>query len=291
MPSPHLIERSKPLLGTFVRIRVEGLLPGAARAATSEAFAEISRIHDLMSFHAADSDVSRLNRRAVKEAVPVDACTFHVLERALAFAARSGGAFDPTVGGALVARGLLLAPFSAVPAPGGDWRAVELLSDNRVRFHRPLWLDLGGIAKGYAVDRAMAVLAAHKPAQACVNAGGDLRVMGGRAERTLLVAEPDTAPGDSKTMIPVVEVRDESIASSLGAMRVRGRGMPHVATRQAHSHPRRFVSVIAPLCLEADALTKVAMALGGKAASLLAAYGAHALLCDASGWREIGGRA
>jgi thiamine biosynthesis lipoprotein len=61
MPSPSPIERIKPLLGTTVRVRVSGLDAARSHAAIDAAFAEIAAIHALMSFHEAQSDVSRLN--------------------------------------------------------------------------------------------------------------------------------------------------------------------------------------------------------------------------------------
>jgi thiamine biosynthesis lipoprotein len=288
MPSPSPIERVKPLLGTFVHIRVDGLPPAPAHKAIDQAFAEITTIHDLMSFHQPDSEVSQINRRAAYEAVPVDERTWSVLQAALDFAARSNGAFDPCVGGALVKRGLLPAPTHAGD-PTGDWRSIELLPGNRVRFHCPTWIDLGGIAKGYAVDRAVEILVRHEPEQICVNAGGDLRVWGPKPERTGLDLKAD------KEMVPVVQLRQESMASSYGAMLGRERhdvSAAHVATGQRRNETSlTFVSVMAPFCMHADALTKIVMALGERAKPQLQAFQAHALLRADCGWQEIAGQA
>ena len=80
---------------------------------------------------------------------------------------------------ALVARGHLPRPAKA-PEPDGaaSWRDIRLLPENRIRFRRPLWIDLGGIAKGHAVDRAVEEALRFAPFQVSVNAGGDLRVAG-----------------------------------------------------------------------------------------------------------------
>jgi FAD:protein FMN transferase len=76
--------RARPLLGTFVEIRSAGACRDAVEQAIDAAFAAIAKVHRLMSFHDADSDVSRLNREAFKRSVVVDPWTYAVLEAALA---------------------------------------------------------------------------------------------------------------------------------------------------------------------------------------------------------------
>ena len=176
------LQRARPLLGTLVEMRVEAPDGACARAAVEAAFAEISAVHARMSFHEAGSDLSRLHAARVGTQVEIDARTSEVLRCALDLAARSQGRFDPTIAGRLVAQEFLPPPRSPfLPDVRASWRDVEL-TDGGVRLHRPLWLDLGGIAKGYAVDRAVGVLLAHGATQALVNAGGDLRVAGAREE-------------------------------------------------------------------------------------------------------------
>lgn len=283
-PEADGIARVKPLLGTLVHIRVEGLSADTATQAIDAAFAEIAALHRLMSFHDANSDLSRLNMEGTRTPVTLDSRTYHVLQTAIDVSRHSDGAFDPCIGDVLVRRGLLPAPQTRLHDAPGDWRCIELLTQNRARLHQPAWIDLGGIAKGYAVDRAIAILARFHPTQACVNAGGDLRVWGGHVERTRLETEM------IETDVPVVDLCDESLASSRGAMPdrdARDRTAPHVATHPDYARPLRFASVIAPHCIHADALTKVVMAKGHDAAPLLHRYQAHALMRDHSGWYEI----
>lgn len=264
------VERCQPLLGTFVRIRVAP----ANHAAIDAAFAEIAEVHRLMSFHETESDVSRLNREAAP--VAVDPRTYEVLQHAEAMAQASDGTFDVTVAPAVVAAGALPHPGGPEPDPQADWRDIALLPAFHVQFLKPLWIDLGGIAKGYAVDRAMTVLKAQGVALACVNAGGDLRVMG--RERVRLVPNHCTI-GEGAD----VEVEDGAIASSCG-----GNGSVHI---DPHGCARgaRFVCVAAPSCIAADALTKIVMARGACSTAVLAHYGAHAMLHDAAfGWRQVG---
>jgi thiamine biosynthesis lipoprotein len=212
-----------------------------------------------------------------------------VLKHACVIAAITEGAFDVSVAPALVARGLLPRPES-IALPTGDWRDIEFLPHHQIRFRKPLWIDLGGIAKGYAVDRAVDRLRAFAPAQACVNAGGDLRIIGEEAECVRLAS--DIGMGDD---LPVMEIRDGSLASSCGV--ISGRRCadigPHIDARDNRAaHPMQFVSVAAPRCMDADALTKVVMARGACCAKILAQFGAQAVVHDAQfGWREIRGHA
>ncbi|MTJ81594.1 MAG: FAD:protein FMN transferase [Telmatospirillum sp.] len=282
------VERCRPLLGTFVRIRVEGLAPDRAHAAIDAALDTITTIHRLMSFRDAGSDVSRLNRVACREPVSVDQHTLEVLMRAAGFSRISDGRFDVTVAPELVARGLLPAPEGApMPDAKADWRDIVFLENGKIGFHKPLWIDLGGIAKGYAVDCAIAALRAFSPTKASVNAGGDLRVAGEGYERIRLL--PD---GRDDKLAAVADVENGSVASSCGRMsrKASGTGGPHVGPhRDGPAGAWQFVSVMAPHCADADALTKVVMAMGEESAPILSIYAAGALTCDQRfGWRGIG---
>src|SRR5882757_3057912 len=150
-----LIERVKPLLGTFVRIRVGGLPASQANAMINSAFAIIADIHRLMSFQESGSYVSRLNRSAHQTSMRVHTHTYTVLSHAMDLATASGGDFDPTVAAKLATWGFLPRPDDApYPADEACWTDIALLPNNQIVFARPLWIDLSGIAKGYAVDCA-----------------------------------------------------------------------------------------------------------------------------------------
>src|ERR1700759_2039135 len=97
------VMRARPLLGTRVDIRIDGLAEDQANAAIDAGFAAIADVHRLMSFHEPESDVSRLNRDAARAEVPVDPRTFAVLKRAQEIAAASGGLFDISCARQLVA--------------------------------------------------------------------------------------------------------------------------------------------------------------------------------------------
>jgi thiamine biosynthesis lipoprotein len=293
MRSPLLrIERARPLLGTTVAIRVQGLGEADGHRAVDEAFAEIALIHRLMSFQEWDSDVSRLNREAYTRTQDVHPATFEVLYWAREIAEASEGCFDITVAGKLVDWGILPAPASRHPPDAqAYWRDVELGEDYSVRFRRPLFIDVSGIAKGYAVDRAIERLESRGVTQACVNAGGDLRVYGPEMERVML--QPEHTPPDG---IPVLEIANAAVASSGGHLERRRRGGqicgPHVDGRKGEPVATDcFVSVVAESCMMADALTKPVLVLQEESTALLRRYGASAHIHDPErGWRHSGRR-
>ena len=284
------IERARLLLGTRVDIKVGGLPEIEAQQTIDAGFAAVEEIHGLMSFHEAASDVSALNRDASCAPVTINPHTYEVIRLALALASASEGVFDITVAAQLVGWGFLPRPGGAPdPSPQASWRDIELLDGNRIRFHRPLWIDLGGIAKGYAVDRAVDKVKSMGALQCAVNAGGDLRVSGPSSERVLLRTD---APGDT---VPVLEIENGSLASSSGRDQVRqyeNKAVgPHLhGAKRTAVGTHSFVSVVAEECVVADALTKVVLARGAEAESVMRMYGATGYMHDAGGgWRVIGG--
>lgn len=264
-------------------MRVEGLAPAEAHGAIGEAFRIVEDIHRLMSFHEPDSELSRLNRDAWRTPVRVGDHTRAVLSKALDVARASDGIFDPTVAPALVESGFLPAPAIGKPSPAASWRDIVLDAGDTVSFARPLWIDLGGIAKGYAVDCAVAHLATFGATRICVEAGGDLRLAGPEPEPVHL------AGPSADREIPVLEVQDAAVASSGSLPQADGRTAgPHIDPRTGRPcRTDRFVTVVAPRCIEADALTKVTMAAGTAAAPVLARFQAQAFLCDGTAWYRI----
>jgi FAD:protein FMN transferase len=283
------VQRARPLLGTVVSIRIQGMEGAQAHAAIDTGFSAMADVHRLMSFQEKESDVSRMNREASRHAVHVDPLTTSVLKWAQRLAALSNGAFDLTVARELVEFGFLPRPRSRyVPDSAASWRDIELLGDQRVRFHRPLWIDLGGIAKGYAVDLALTRMQLGRDVQTCINAGGDLRVSGPWAETVYLKL------GVPQDLVPLIKLQRGSLASSSGrglGRRHQGRPVgPHVhGVRRTPMGLRQFVSVVAPECVVADAFTKIVLARGVHCHRLLRQFHATAYLHDVHhGWRTVG---
>jgi FAD:protein FMN transferase len=162
--------------------------------------------------------------------------------------------------------------------------AIELLEGCRVRFRRPsMRIDLGGIAKGFAVDCAVDALRRHGMPCGLVNAGGDLAAFGPHP-RAIHIRDPRR----HDRLMCRVEVMNEALASTGGrfdpvqsataggsAVIVPGTGTPARAIHGA--------TVRAPSCMIADALTKVVMISGERAAKALKHFGASAIFFAADG--------
>ncbi len=254
------VQRARPLLGTLVQITAEAQFSVVElHAAVSDAFAEIALVHSLMSWHDPGSELSRVNRLAAAESQPLHPHTRMVLATALEIARLSEGAFDPCVAGALTKWGLLPPPAGAhTPNDRAGWRDIELTGES-VRFHRPLWVDLGGIGKGYAVDLALQCLARRGVSQCAVNAGGDLRVAGPQQHRVAI-----RHPLHAHALVHELVLSNEALATS-SALESRYEApagpvcaLVDPATGSAYAG-RDSVSVRAPSCMTADALTKVAL--------------------------------
>ncbi len=281
------IERARPLLGTRVAIRVAGLGEAAAHRAVERAFEEVEAVHAAMSFHASGSELSRLNREAWRAAVRVGPRTHRVLRFALHVAAASAGRFDPSVAPRLVALGVLPEPHDAPPPdPGADWRDVILATAGAVRFRKPLWLDLGGIAKGYAVDRAVASLRKAGARAGAVDAGGDLRLFG-PGEHTVLLRD-----GAAADAVPLLRLGACAVASSAvpepdGAAGPLRCGLPLDGRGGKPIRAGLGVAVVAPWAWLADALTKVVLADVDRSAGVLRAFGAAAFVRDGREWARL----
>lgn len=270
---------TRPALGTFVSIEIVDA--GTATAdALDRAFEAIEAVDRSMSFHRPDSELSRINRLGHDHAVPLSPSMHRVLRASLALAAASRGAFDPSIGGALVRSGHRPAPDAPQPDEKANWRDIELDDSGRIRLLRPLWLDLGGIAKGYAVDRAIGSLRRAGVRAATVNAGGDLRSFG--HEHTVWVRDP-AAPSRS---MPLVSIRDAAVATSAAYFsRIGQRGdVVDLASRRSRGH-RRSVTICAPRAIWADALTKVALIAPDRAPMLLRGLRARGVVLSADGRR------
>lgn len=171
------LRRLRPLLGTFVEVGARD--PRLAPAMLDAAFASLEQSQARWSFQEPDSELSRLNRSA-GEWRELHPQTLRLLRLCRALMVRSGGRFDCTVGGLLVREGCLPDHGGPTPLPRGVAGDIEI-DGHRARLRRPLRLTLDGIAKGYAVDLALAALRRSGAAAGWINAGGDLRAFGALA--------------------------------------------------------------------------------------------------------------
>jgi FAD:protein FMN transferase len=288
------IRRARPLLGTFVEIAAAGASRPGIERTVEAAFAAVAEVHRLMSFQQPDSDLSRLNREAAARPVIVHPWTFEVLEAALVLNRHSAGIFDIAVKDAFETgrpppsrlRGSLPPPCPR--GREGVGAGVVLLPGRRVRFLRPgITIDLGGIAKGYAVDRAIAVLRDRDMRQGVVNAGGDLAAFGPDAVTVSL-----RDPRDPRRIMGHVEIAGEALASSgrqVDAFRSSETRESAVIDPRTSRPTRAAVgaTVRAPRCMVADALTKIVMIAGEAATPVLAEYGASAVFVARDGGLRV----
>lgn len=243
----NYIRRMQPLLGTFVEV---GVAEGpAAGSSIDSAFAAVAEVHRLMSYQDPDSDLSRLNRGDGRP-VPLRKLTVNVLRLARALMQASGGRFNCTVGGALERLGALPTPAAAARLDHGDADDIVIVDSCRVRLRRPVHITLDGIAKGFAVDRAVAALAARGANSGWVNAGGDLRVFGSVALPLSL-----REPGGFRT---VGRLANRAAATSVTSGRPE-LGFPgRIVSTTGTGVSRGSWTVLARHAWRADALTKVA---------------------------------
>ena len=245
------LARCQPNLGTYVEISVSGdVSEDELISASNAAFLKIKLVQSLMSFHDEESELTRINRYAAREPVPISLETKFVLEQALWLSEKTDGLFDITVAPKLVASEALPNHNFSV-SPTGTWRDIVII-DNEVRFTKPLLLDLGGIAKGYAVDQA--INAVDDSINITVNAGGDLRMRPWRGNQ-VEVRHPRSPHSESIQ----IQMKNRAVATS--ATYYSENGVLIVSKEPSASiNPNEniSVSVFAKDCLLADALTKVA---------------------------------
>lgn len=259
---------SRPLMGTEFRVVLYAADSAVALEATDRAFARIAEIERLLSDYDPTSELSRLSNAAgTGEWVEVSHDLWAVLTAARDWSVRSGGAFDVTVG-PLTRLWRRAARRGTVPDDAAIEAALRSVGYERIHFDGErravrlaasgMRLDAGAIGKGYAADRALALLRARKLSRALVDAGGDL-----------LLGEPP--PGEEGWRIELPQAPDRIQAPCVlelanGAVATSGDTYRFVeAHGQRHSHlldpetgravtRRRIVTVFAPTATEADAL-------------------------------------
>ena len=275
------VRRARPSLGTFVEISARGDNEAELHGAIDRAFNAIARVDRQMSFHRPDSDVSRINREAFQRKVTVDPWTWRVLRAAQKLSHESDGIFDITVARKLMQWKYLPRRYQNVSE--GNWRDIVLEKNCTVRFRQRLIVDLGGIAKGFAVDRAVEALKSAGVPSGVVNAGGDLRVFGLKSELVHLrrPAEPMRPTGAIKLCERALATSGHYFAQKRCGSAVVN---PLLDGRSCLSSRRVIsVSVVASTCMKADALTKITFVLREKSAPLLSQYRADALLLERDG--------
>ncbi|UCD23048.1 MAG: FAD:protein FMN transferase [Gemmatimonadota bacterium] len=264
----RLVRRSVPVMGTIADIAVVHRDEQYAQAAIDAAIEQLRYVDRTMTTYSESSDVGRANRQAGKAPVTISQATATVVEQGLQWAQSSDGAFDPCIGaavdlwdvksrstppdtkrvGQLAGRNL----YRSVDLGSHQGRPVIRMTDDAAA------LDLGGIAKGYGVDRAVQSLREWGIEDALVNAGGDLYAMGESED-----GDPWSigvrSPFDPAKVTHKFDLTDEAVATSGDYLQnFKHAGMTyHHLLDPATASPRdtmvHSVTVAADNCMAADA--------------------------------------
>ncbi|MBI3752808.1 MAG: FAD:protein FMN transferase [Deltaproteobacteria bacterium] len=221
---PSETKYTRLLMGTVVEITLVGGDETGLTSAADAAFDEMQRLEHLLSRYRDDSDVARINRAAGKEAAVVSKETMDVIEASLKVSQYSHGAFDITMGvlGNLWHftaddRGAMTPPPQQEAAkllPLIDYRRIIIDKKNStVKLARPgMKIDLGGIAKGYIVGRAVDVLKRHGIKKGIVHAGGDMVVFQEPDDEPWLIGIQD--PRNKDRLIGTIKAYNTAISTS-----------------------------------------------------------------------------
>ncbi len=289
------LSREEVVMGTAIHVSLWSPTQAQGQAAIDAVMAEMHRIDHAMSPVKPTSELARINSHAHQRPVEVSAEMFQLLARSLEFSRLSGGAFDITYASAghlynyrEGVRPSDAALHTACQAVG--WQHLMMDARNRtVQFAKPgMRIDLGGFAKGHAVDNAAAILSRHGIASAIVSAGGDSRAMGDRGGRPWTVAVRD--PRREGEVVAVLPLEDVSISTSGDYERYFEQGGErhhHILDPRTGRSPSsvRSVTILANDGLTTEALSKSVFVLGVERGLQLVESqpGADAVVVDATG--------
>ena len=262
------------VMGTFAHIVAVAKDTGTAKRCVQAALEEIRKVDDLMSDYKSDSEISRVNREAGERAVKVSESTYEVLQRSVEFSEMTGGAFDITVGPLVAlfreAKENKVAPSEEQIAQARSkvgFEKLKLDSENKtVQFSdKGMLLDLGGIAKGYAIDKAIEAAQRNGAIGAMVDIGGDVRCFGlppeGKDHWLIGLQDPKSAIegiGGGELQL-VLKVTNAAVATSGDYQQfvfIEGKHYSHIIDRRTGTSAEGLssVTIIADNATDADAL-------------------------------------
>lgn len=217
------VHRSYQVMGTQMTLTAYTADEAKAVLAFDDAFREMKRLEDLLTVWKPDSDVSRINAAAGQAAVQVQPETMECLQLSVHFAQLTTGKFDPTFGALSGLWRFDHDQDDQIPDPAEVRRRLKLIDYRKLsldperstaKLERPgMKLHLGGIGKGYAVDKTVALLRARGFQDFMVQAGGDLYVAGTKGDRAWRVGIRDPR-GPPSSYFAASEVTDASFSTS-----------------------------------------------------------------------------
>ena len=268
------------VMGTFARVTVIAPDSRAGAKCIEAALAEIRKVDDLMSDYKEDSEISRVNQDAFTRPVEVGESTFEVIRRSIEFSRLTDGAFDITVGPLVQlfrkAKNDGIAPtpeqIADAKARVGYEKLVLNDTDHTVRFTvEGMSLDLGGIGKGYAVDKAIEAARKLGASGAMVDIGGDVRCFGtppkGREKWIVGLQDPNIDDFGGSGLLLKLQVSDTAIITSGDYQQfaiIDGKKQSHIIDRRTGKGAEGLssVTIIAPNATDADALATAVSVMG-----------------------------
>jgi thiamine biosynthesis lipoprotein len=185
-------QQQDDLMGTRISVELWHADQNLANKCSTQVFDEMRRIDARMSSYRPSSELSRINANAATSGVTVSAELLHLIKRSIHFSEISHGAFDITYASVGYRYDYRQSQqpsdeWVAQQLPAIDYRHIQIEAD-KIRFsNNAVRIDLGGIAKGYAVDRAIDLLRSCGITRAMVSAGGDSRILGDREGREWII--------------------------------------------------------------------------------------------------------
>jgi len=297
------VKRAQFLMGTLVELTAVAPSDVIAQAALTAGFQEIRRLENMLSTWIETSELSRVNQAAGREPVSVSAETFELLRRALEVAEYTEGRFNIAIGPAVRLWNIPEAPRipSAmeleIAAQYVDYRRIHLDQTRRTVFlEKPgMRIDIGGIGKGFAAEKAAAVMRESGATGGLVAVAGDFRVFSRRADGTAwpLGIQHPREPGK---VLAMLDVTDEAISTSGDYERYflkDGVRYHHILDPQTLQPARlcQSVTIIAPDATTADALATGVFVMGpARGMALVERLGLGAVIVDAQGMVIVSSR-
>jgi thiamine biosynthesis lipoprotein len=283
------------IMGTAIKVELWDENEIHANQAIRAVMREMHRINDQYSPYRAESELSQVNRLAASEEVKISPELFELLQRSLEFSRLSDGAFDITFAsvGYMYDYRKNVAPnereiTNALPAI--NFRNIVLDAAARtVRFTRPgVRIDLGGIAKGHAVDRGVDILRRYNIQQGLVSAGGDSRILGDRQGRPWMTGIRDPRqPSGSAVVLPLSNTAISTSGDYERYFIRDGVRIHHILSPKTGkpAHVSRSVTILGPDATTTDALSTTVFVLGAdKGLQLVERMdGIDAIVIDANG--------
>jgi thiamine biosynthesis lipoprotein len=273
---PHLVERTQPSMGAQAQFTAWTSNEPAALQAFTEGYAELERLDAMMSVWRPGSEIVRLNEAAGREAVPVSPEMIEVLRTARDVGDWTGGAFDVTFAALADVWKFDHDQDNHIPSPDQikarlpfvDYRALKIDPAARTAYltRTGMRAHLGGIGKGYAIDRVSAIFRSHGLHNFMIQFGGDLYVAGTRGPRPwhLAIQDPRGPTGD---YFATIELSDSSFSTSGDYERFfmrDGRRYHHLIDTRTGEPARgcRSVTIVAKNATLADALSTGVFVMG-----------------------------